>query len=234
MSLTPYAGANRIRYEGLRMSALSAPLWRSPVCDASLHRPVGPFRDNVPIENAARPGWIDVRCGGESEGELLQQLHDAGVQLNDHARTLLWNMKAEAPLSQTVSIVIRTVQDLGLAEGGTMDQVFAAAATHGLLQCPLGIGPYLRLAMLDQSNASDSILSAGRAPTDAIHVASPPPSEDVEYPKGFYLRVVDDQPWLRGYRCDETYLWGPEQKWAFALPRVRTDDEAACGDSGWV
>jgi hypothetical protein len=62
------------------------------------------------------------------------------------------------------------------------------------------------LAMIGQSNAPD--LSAGRAPTGAIHVASEPLSRDVEYPKGFYLRIVDGQAWLRGYRCDDTYVCG--------------------------
>ena len=38
------------------------------------------------------------------------------------------------------------------------------------------------------------------------------------YPKGFYLRVVDDEVWLRGYRCDDTYEWGPEQRLALVQP----------------
>ncbi|WP_192796768.1 hypothetical protein [Serinicoccus kebangsaanensis] len=52
----------------------------------------------------------------------------------------------------------------------------------------------------------------------SIHVASEPLSEDEAYPKGFYLRVVDDEPWLRGYRCDDSYEWGPEQRLALTKP----------------
>ncbi|MHA7281768.1 hypothetical protein [Arthrobacter sp. TMS2-4] len=52
---------------------------------------------------------------------------------------------------------------------------------------------------------------------NAIHIASEPVSEDVEYPKGFYLRIVDGQSWLRGYRCDATYVWSPEQRVAFVV-----------------
>lgn len=79
-------------------------------------------------------------------------------------------------------------------------------------------GPYLRLAMPGQHTAPDSVLSAGRAPTGAVHVASEPVTSDPEYPKGFYLRVVDGRQWLRGYRCDDTYVFTPEQRLAFVLP----------------
>ncbi|GAB3251424.1 hypothetical protein GCM10027562_11480 [Arthrobacter pigmenti] len=71
---------------------------------------------------------------------------------------------------------------------------------------------------MDQANSPDSDLSIGRAPSGAIHIASEPLSEDVEYPKGFYIRVVDGQAWLRGYRCDDKYVWAPGQRLAFLLP----------------
>ena len=140
------------------------------------------------------------------------------MQLNVHAETLLAHPAFEAPVGQTLRIVARTVEQLGLEEGAVQSQVFAAARTQGLELCPLVTGPYLRLALMDQTNAPDSVLSAGRGPTGAIHIASEPVSEDVEYPKGFYLRVVDGQAWLRGYRCDDTYVWAPGQRLAFLLP----------------
>lgn len=60
--------------------------------------------------------------------------------------------------------------------------------------------------------------SAGRAPSGALHIASEPLSDDEAYPKGFYLRVVDGETWLRGFRCDDTYEWGPEQLLALVQP----------------
>lgn len=71
---------------------------------------------------------------------------------------------------------------------------------------------------MGQWNAPESVLPAGCAPTGAIHVAFDPLSEDVEYPKGFYLRGVDGQAWLRGYRCDDTYVWAPDHRLAFLSP----------------
>lgn len=159
-----------------------------------------------------------VRVGGKSRTELVQLLRDADVQLNAHAETLLTHSAFDNPVEQTLQIVDRTVEQLGLESGGVQSQVFAAGRSQGLELCPLVTGPYLRLALMDQVNAPDSVLSAGRGPAGAIHIASQPVSEDVQYPKGFYLRVVDGQAWLRGYGCDDTYVWTPEQRLAFLLP----------------
>ncbi|KRF08293.1 hypothetical protein ASH00_00725 [Arthrobacter sp. Soil782] len=175
------------------------------------------MENRLVMSTAKLEGFV-VRVGGQSRIEVVQSLRDVGVHLNVHAETLLAHPAFDEPVSQTLRIVERTVEQLGLEEGAVQSQVFARARTQGLELCPIVTGPYLRLALMDQSNASDSVLSAGRAPTGAIHIASEPVSEDVEYPKGFYLRVLDGQPWLRGYRCDDTYLWAPEQRLAFVLP----------------
>lgn len=159
-----------------------------------------------------------VRVGGQPRTEVVQSLREVGVQLNVHAETLLAHPAFDAPVGETLRIVERTVGQLGLEEGAVQSQVFASARAQGLRLCPLVTGPYLRLALMEQANAPDSVLSAGRAPTGAMHIASEPVSEDVEYPKGFYLRVVDGKPWLRGYRCDDTYVWAPGQRLAFVLP----------------
>lgn len=161
---------------------------------------------------------IGVRVGTQSRDGLRQRLRDAGVHLNTHAETLLAHPSFDEPAGRTLRIVHRTVEQLGLGEGGARSEVFAAARRHGLEPCPLVTGPYLRLAMPGQHTAPDSVLSAGRAPTGAVHVASEPVTSDPEYPKGFYLRVVDGRQWLRGYRCDDTYVFTPEQRLAFVLP----------------
>jgi hypothetical protein len=148
----------------------------------------------------------------------MQLLHNKGVLLNVHAETLLAHPTFEAPEVQSLRIVERTVEELGFEQGAVQSRVFTAAKSQGLELCPVVAGPYLRLAMMDQANAPDSVLSAGRAPTGAIHVASEPLSDNEEYPKGFYLRVLDGQAWLRGYRCDDTYVWAPAQRFAFLLP----------------
>lgn len=158
---------------------------------------------------------LSIQIGGRPRHELTRALREAGVQLNAYAETLLDRPEFKSPPSQDLQIAFRTVGELGHPGGAVQSEIFAAAAAQGLGLCPLIAAPDLRLALLDQTNAPDSVLSGGRAPTGAIHVASAPISEDVEVPRGFYLRVVDGQPWLRGFRCDDTYRWPGDAQLAF-------------------
>ena len=58
-------------------------------------------------------------------------------------------------------------------------------------------------------------MSAGRSPEGAVNIASPLLNDDVEFPRGFSLRVVDGRLWLRGYRCDDLYVFPPDVRFAF-------------------
>ncbi len=173
---------------------------------------------NWHVAGTATEDEFVIQAGGHPRAELLRLLRGAGVWLNVHAETLLAHPVFDAPEARRLRIVEQTVGELGFEHGAVQSTVFTAARNQGLALCPLVTGPYLRLAMTEQASAPDSVLSAGRAPSGAIHVASDPQSQDVEYPKGFYLRVVDGQKWLRGYRCDDAYVFPPEQRLAFALP----------------
>lgn len=170
----------------------------------------------MPSHTDAEP--LTVEVGHLTRAQLTEKLNAAGVLLNEHAQTLLEHPAFNALEPQTLLVRTCTLEDLGLPEGAVQSRTFGAAKAQGLALCPLITGPYLRLALRDQVNAPDSILSAGRAPTGSVHVASAPVSQDVDYPKGFYLRVVDDQLWLRGYRCDDDYVWPPDQRLAFVVP----------------
>lgn len=160
---------------------------------------------------------LTLQVGGQLRTELVKTLREGGVRLNGYAETLLAHPTFDNPARQELRIVVRSVEQLGLEKGAVLSQVFAVASTQGFEFCPLPAGPYLRLALTAQENAPDSVLSAGRSPTGAIHVASKPVSTHVEYPKGFYLRAVDGEAWLRGFCCDDTYVWTPEQRFIFAV-----------------
>lgn len=164
--------------------------------------------------------------GGASRDELLARLGACGIQLNEHARTLLAHPCFDVREPERVDVLQRSLAQLGLPEGGTLPEIFAAAEERGFAPLPADAGPYLRLAFLDQEQAPDSVLSAGRAPTGAVHVLTAPLSDDHDYPKGFYLRVVDGVTWLRGYRCDDEYIWPADSVLALraAVP--------PCGRSG--
>ena len=82
-------------------------------------------------------------------------------------------------------------------------------------------GPYLRMALNEQVASRDSVMSSGRAPDGALTVAAEALSKDDEAPKGFYLRLVDGQAWLRGYRCDESTRGPPMTGSSFSFRRSR-------------
>jgi hypothetical protein len=162
---------------------------------------------------------LAVTVGGLARGDLRSELRSRGVLLNAHAETLLADAAFDDPAApQLVTVVERTVDDLGFSSGAPLSQIFAAAEAHGLRLCPPTAGPYLRLAMTEQASAPDSVLSVGRAPSGSLTVASRPVHDDDEFPKGFYLRVMDGQMWLRGYRCDDEHLWSPADRFAFQAP----------------
>ncbi len=179
--------------------------------------PVAALALRTDVAQAVSIDGLAVAVGGLTRAELVDRLRGRGVGLNAHAETLLAHPVFDGSASaRTVVFAERSVAELGFPEGAGLSRILAAARQRGLLLCPLDTAPYLRLALLGQSGSTDSALSVGRAPHGSLTVASEPISADDEYPKGFYLRVVDGQPWLRGYRCDDEHRWAPEDRMVFA------------------
>lgn len=163
-------------------------------------------------------GSLEVTVGGLSRDDLNSALSSQQIQLNAHAQTLLDDAAFDdANTQQVITVVERSVSHLGLTDGGTLSHVLDAAQKHGLKLCPPTAGPYIRLAMAQQESSTDLVMSRGRAPEGSYTVAAPTLRDDDEYPKGFYLRAVNGQPWLRGYRCDDMHLWSPDDQFIFQL-----------------
>jgi hypothetical protein len=159
-----------------------------------------------------------VQVGGLTRSDLASALAEAGVRLNVSAETLLADplfASDEAETATTVEIVESTLGQLGLFDGATLPQVLAVARQQNLLPCAPFVAPYLRLAMLDQPSAPDSVMSSGRPPSGAVHVASERLRAESDYPRGFYLRVVDGTPWLRGFQCSDDAPWSSHDRFAF-------------------
>ncbi|WP_343035696.1 hypothetical protein [Isoptericola sediminis] len=165
----------------------------------------------------SEPGTrTDVLIGRLARAELLAAMDVAGVRLNVHARRLLDDIDLDEAAGRRLTLLEVSVAELGLGGGASLSEVFAAATRRGLGLCPAATAPYLRLAWTGQAASTDLVLSRGRAPDGAVTVASAPLTDDDEYPKGFYLRVVDGISWLRGYRCDDEHLWSPTDRFLFA------------------
>lgn len=159
-----------------------------------------------------------VVIGGLSRQDIEKRLAAASVELNDYARVLLAHKIFDSvSLAEPVNFASFRLQDLGLRQPATLKTIFERATSRGLALCPPAAGPYLRLATLDQQNSVNAVLSAGKNPSDSLTISSLPLGGD-DFPKGFYLRVVDGVPWLRGYRCDDAYEFAPEDAFIFMVP----------------
>ena len=160
---------------------------------------------------------LEIAVGGLTRAALRSRLNSRCVLLNAHAETLLEDAVFDERAIRAIVVTQRTVADLGLPDGVTLPQILDGAQQQGLLLCPADTGPYLRMALSEQATSLDSVMSSGRAPTGAITVAAETLSDDDNYPKGFYLRVVDGQAWLRGYRCDDEHPWSADDRFVFRL-----------------
>jgi hypothetical protein len=167
------------------------------------------------VPDAASATPLRLHVGGSSRGQLLAALTSAGVALNASAEVLLHHEAFDRQPVEAFDVVQRTVGQLGLADGAPLSAVLATAQAQGLALCPVVTGPYLRLAMLDQESAPDSVMSNGSAPSASLTVASAPLDATDVLPKGFYLRVVDGRPWLRGYHATDEHRWSPDDRLVF-------------------
>lgn len=161
---------------------------------------------------------VRLQVGGMDRPALHRALAAREIGLNDSARALLAHPAFAHRAAERITVARRTVGELGLTAGGSLSEVLAAVVEQGLLLCPPDTGPYLRLVLTDQAPSQDRTLQVGQAPEGSLTIASAPVSPDDEFPKGFYLRVVEGVRWLRGYRCDDLHQWAAEDAFVVRLP----------------
>jgi len=159
-----------------------------------------------------------VRVGGMDKQELIQALRRHNVYLNQAAEALLDDPRF-TPLARgkVIEITAVSVSGLGFGEGATYEQLTARAVESGLIECPLELGPHLRMQFLDQPEGFAGLpLTQHRAPPGSITVASSPLDDGDETPDGFYLRRIDGVLWLRGYWSWPGNIWSPEDVFVFS------------------
>lgn len=152
-----------------------------------------------------------------SKSELLEELGKNKILLNESAQILFSHDKFTT--RETCSIVETlelSVAELGCTQGATSEQIIERAARFGMACCPLELGPHLRLEFLDQPEGYwGHPPSQHRAPPGSITVASVPLIQGDRFPKGFYLRRIKGELWLRGYYADAQHIWSPDDRLVF-------------------
>ncbi|UOE95237.1 helicase [Alkalihalobacillus sp. LMS39] len=159
-----------------------------------------------------------IEVGGLTKQQLRQRLQEFSVLVNEYGERLLADENfITSEKKYKVETVELTVRSLGFPDGATMPDIYKQADELGLKLCPLELGPYLRLHLLDQTEGNLGISLQNQAPTGSITVASKVLYEDDDFPKGFYLRRIDGQLWLRGYIADDLHMWNANDCFVFCL-----------------
>lgn len=184
------------------------------------------YRESRTIHSLAMPSFPFqstriVNVGGVGKPDLLSQLRNKGVQLNPLAIQLFSHECFQTSVEQRpLSVVLISVAELGLNQGGVFDEICSRALSRGYSLCPLELGPHFRLDFADQHEGFlGQPPSQNCAPPGSVTVASQPISEDEDVPRGFYLRVIEGVPWLRGYRSWPGHIWAPSDGLAFIESR---------------
>jgi hypothetical protein len=160
---------------------------------------------------------VNIAYGGMNSRQLLEGLKANHIQLNASAIALFEhpNFVISADQSQ-LEVVQVSVADLGFANGATTQDIYAQAKLHGLELCPIEFAAYYRMQYLEQPEGFIGFAPTQHcAPPGSVTVAAQAISPDDTVPKGFYLRRIEGALWLRGYHCDATHVWSPEDVFAF-------------------
>jgi hypothetical protein len=158
-----------------------------------------------------------VRIAGVDKPSLLHALAVHGVRLNQAAEGLFQDPRfAPFEHSYSVEIAYVSVAALGFSEGATYQRITARAFEQGLAECPLELGPHLRLQFLDQIEAPAAAPAGIRgAPPGSITIASRSLDDSELTPRGFYLRRLAGVSWLRGYWSPADHVWTASDVFVF-------------------
>ncbi|WP_039977301.1 hypothetical protein [Vibrio jasicida] len=157
---------------------------------------------------------MKVEIGNHTNAELLQELKKQHIQLNSFALQLFEDQMIQTKQRvQTLSLSITTPSDLGAPFGATLAELLEHPALKGLEPCPLAVAPYLLLQGISLTK------------DEYITLASLPLAQEETYPRGLYLRKRDDGVWLRGYRCDDAFIFPPSMKFVFIDAKTKEGEQ---------
>lgn len=160
---------------------------------------------------------ITIQTKPIEKSKVLDILKANNINFNEYAELIFEhsNFHIEGLPSQ-IKLVMCSLAELGLTNGAVFEEIVTKANACGLCMCHASTGIFLRLSYISQVESKDSVLcGTHRSPEGAVVVLSELLEQDDAFPRGLYLRNVDGQLWLRGYVCDKTYAWAPDDVFAF-------------------
>src|SRR5690606_11671602 len=137
---------------------------------------------------------------------LFKNLVESNIKINDYAKLIFNHPEFKYTNSEDqINIVQLKLSDIGLKNGGNFEQVERAMKSNNFDFCPLEFAPYIRMHF--HSQKSSRIITKNQHPPDSILIFSKPLIIDDDFPKGFYIRNIENTLWLRGYICSMDYYW---------------------------
>lgn len=158
---------------------------------------------------------IELTIGGISKECLLQILKANNIQINILGERLLTNHLFQVTNEkQNIELTEISPTELGFKKEPNLRNLIDQAKKLGLQLCPVDVAPFLRLEYFQED--SHGMDKKYKTPDGAVTVVSEMIDEDNhDFPKGFYLRKIDGQEWLRGYICDDTHTFGLDETFIF-------------------
>ncbi len=165
------------------------------------------------LVSAANPAtctvWKTITLGTHKDQKaLMAALKTAKCKVSDYANDLLGKPAFTLASEQTeVDLVVSSVKELGFEGNATYAQITARALELGLELCPAEVGPALRLAYNDQ-------------PRDEwLRIAMEAITNSDGGPYIFSVEHGNDELWLSWSCGYPDYVWGPDYRFVFVLPR---------------
>ena len=151
--------------------------------------------------------------------EIFKLLQDNDIYINDYCKKYIEHDKFNfSEIEEERKIIITTLEEMGFRESVTLPEIMGKAKELGYKLCDPSAGVYLRLAYKSQKNSNNSVLSGQhKSPDSAIQIVSEQLESDFEFPRGLYIRKVDNKLWLRGFVCDDEHKFSLDNEMAFEL-----------------
>ena len=160
--------------------------------------------------------FITLKADPFPKNHLLMKLREQDIHINRYAEEFFAHPEFHTEHASDMVIAIASLQEIGLENGATLNEIFQKIDKTGLEPCPANTGLFLRLAWKDQPQSRNSVLSGTQTSPDlAVNVFSEVIETDDSFPKGLYLRNVDGVLWLRGYVCDSSFRFSGNDLFAF-------------------
>ena len=152
-----------------------------------------------------------ITIGGKSAKELIQEMHEAGINISNYAKDILQNPEFTTEKASEQATLIRlTVADMGFSKTATTDQIYERAKEFGLELCPPDTGPNYRLQYQNQPEG------------EWLDVGMKQITDPVSRPLVFGLERLVVGLWLLGSWAKPGSEWLPDRRIVFRLRKLKT------------